>query len=50
MSRRLRREAGTGLVVLVAVFAGGYWQAERTGAFEGSSARAETLGLACQLH
>jgi hypothetical protein len=50
MSARLRREVSVGLVVVAAALAGGYWQAERTAAFEADSTTGETLRLVCPLH
>jgi len=50
MSSRVRRELGVGLVVIVAALGGGYWQAERTAAFEADSRTGETLRLVCPLH
>jgi len=50
MSGRLKRELGVGLVVVVAALGGGYWQAERTAAFEADSRTGETLRLVCPLH
>jgi hypothetical protein len=50
MSRRLRRELGAGLAVLVLALAGAYWQAEQTGAFESRSEGGQALRLVCPLH
>ena len=50
MSSRVKRELGVGLVVIVAALGGGYWQAERTAAFEADSRTGETLRLVCPLH
>jgi hypothetical protein len=50
MTTRLRRELGVGLVVVAAALGGGYWQAERTSAFEADSRTGETLRLVCPLH
>jgi hypothetical protein len=50
MSSRLKRELGVGLGVIVLALGGGYWQAERTAAFEAESKTGETLRLVCPLH
>ena len=50
MSRRLRRELGTGLAMAAIALAGAFWQAERTGAFESRSEGGDTLRLVCPLH
>ena len=50
MSGRLKRELCVGLVVVAAALGGGYWQAERTAAFEADSRTGETLRLVCPLH
>ncbi len=50
MSSRLKRELSVGVVVIAAALGGGYWQAERTAAFEADSRTGETLRLVCPLH
>jgi len=50
VSRRLKRELSVGLAVTVAALGGGYWQAERTAAFEAHSSTGHTLRLVCPLH
>jgi hypothetical protein len=50
MSGRLKRELGAGLVVVALALGGGYWQAERTAAFERDDGTGETLRLVCPLH
>ena len=50
MSGRLKRELSVGAVVVAAAVGGGYWQAERTAAFEDDGRTGETLRLVCPLH
>ena len=50
MSSRLKRELSVGLVVAAAALSGGYWQAERTAAFEAETKTGDTLRLVCPLH
>jgi hypothetical protein len=50
VSPRLKRELSVGLIVVAAALGGGYWQAERTAAFEADSRTGETLRLVCPLH
>ena len=50
MSSRLKRELSVGAVVIAAALGGGYWQAERTAAFEADSKSGDTLRLVCPLH
>jgi hypothetical protein len=50
VSSRLKRELSVGAVVIAAALGGGYWQAERTAAFEADSKTGDTLRLVCPLH